>query len=129
MARAVDHKGSVRVEKNIPMTQTATTNSYTNEISEDDFYTIYKPVESPDGSLFWDRDEALRRHPKENVIWTAVDGDETNDIFLLPGWHIVNAIDGGTVIASKPRITMAEDDIIVRLPSGLDDETDEPTWK
>lgn len=50
------------------------------------------------------------------TVWTIVEGDETDNLYLVPGFHAVNRI--GYVLAEKP-ITQAE------LDSG---EWDEVVW-
>lgn len=61
-------------------------------LSEDDFYTQFKPIPNPrDGGDFWDHDLDIREYQAANPfhVWTAVDGDNGNTV-VLNGYHWVN---------------------------------------
>lgn len=79
-------------------------------ISEDDFYDLYLPVELEDGSCLLTEDlmnEIMSAHV-ENRSWTLVVGDE--GLCIVPGILRVNAI--GYYITEK---SYDNTDLIVKL--------------
>jgi hypothetical protein len=67
-------------------------------ISRDDFDAIYKPRESPSGEPVWTWDE-VQAAPLTHV-WTVVTGDNGEDEYASPGYHIVNKV--GYVVTEVP---------------------------
>lgn len=72
------------------------------ELSEDEFWETYKPLEGPtgqSGSHIWEYAE-LEGIPTERV-WTIVEtGGDDENWYALPGVHIVNRI--GYAVTDKP---------------------------
>lgn len=72
------------------------------ELTEDEFWETYKPLEGPSGqsgSHIWEYEE-LTGTP-DNQVWTIVEtGDEDENWYALPGYHIVNKI--GYAVTEKP---------------------------
>lgn len=63
------------------------------ELNEDDFDDKYKPRDSPDGGVLWERDEILPLFEAgeitDNNVWSVVDV-ENGRVGALAGWSIVN---------------------------------------
>lgn len=60
-------------------------------LTEDDFDAKYKPRNSPDGGIFWERDEILPLFEAgeitDNNVWTAVDADNDRT-GAIADWHM-----------------------------------------
>lgn len=66
-------------------------------ISEDDFDAVWGAYARSDGELFSHADIV---HKPLNLVWTVVDdGEGTNTLYALPGFHIVNKV--GYVLTTK----------------------------
>lgn len=60
-------------------------------ITEDEFWDHYVPIAGPADSWLWTYDE-IKNHDVTR-IWTIVEGDASNHLYALPGWHLVNRLD------------------------------------
>lgn len=47
----------------------------------------YEPVESPEGSLFWDQ---VGNNVSDHNLWTILDCEGV--LYVVPGVHVVNAV-------------------------------------
>lgn len=88
--------------------------------TEDDWIeTFGEPLENAEGSTFFNTfsdDLAFVQKADEKTVWSIIEDDETENHYLLPGFHTVNLI--GYVLAPRP-ITQEE------LDSG---DWDEVLW-
>jgi hypothetical protein len=83
-------------------------------IPEGEFWEQYKPLPRKDGSCIWDTPDdldVLQAAPRD-CVWTITEGDNGEDWYASPGWHVVNRI--GYCITEEPwdaSIEAAEYDI------------------
>jgi hypothetical protein len=68
---------------------------------EDAFYEYFKPYRHPDSSHnIWGglgletfgKDLEIVRRLDDSYVWTVLDGDSSNDQWIIPGYHLVNRI-------------------------------------
>jgi len=57
-------------------------------MSADGWEQRYKPLDSPYGSLVWEYKDTLQFPP--NRVWTLIDGELTDNTYVINGYHIVN---------------------------------------
>lgn len=68
------------------------------KLTADEFVEQYEPREFPDGSFIIDR-HATRKFPV-SYVWTIVEGDDTDNLYAIPGYRIVNRV--GYIVTEKP---------------------------
>lgn len=77
-----------------------------SDMTEDEFFEKHKPIESPDGSTIWQREELVvngkSRYP-DNQVWTYV-CDEVDG--AIAGWHVVNMV--GYIVTEVPWVDGGE---------------------
>jgi hypothetical protein len=60
-------------------------------------------VASPEGSNIWNPSgetlEAVRK-ADPNTVWSVIEGSDSENLYLVPGFHVVNLV--GYVISEKP---------------------------
>jgi hypothetical protein len=70
-------------------------------LHEDAFYEYFKPYRHPDSSHnIWGglgletfgKDLEIVRRLDDSYVWTVLDGDSSNDQWIIPGYHFVNRI-------------------------------------
>lgn len=63
------------------------------ELNEDDFDAQYKPMDNPEGSVLWEREQILPLMDAgtvtDNNVWSVVDTDDGGTA-AIAGWHIVD---------------------------------------
>jgi hypothetical protein len=58
-------------------------------LGEDEFWEMFKPLDNPqDRSCIWEFSDTLTHHL--STVWTLIDGDEDNNQYAVPGYHVVN---------------------------------------
>jgi hypothetical protein len=74
-------------------------------ITRDDFDAYFGPRDAPSGDPLWTCAET-RTEPLTHV-WTVVTGDNGEDEYASPGYHIVNRV--GYVVTTHPWIDDTQD--------------------
>lgn len=57
-------------------------------LDEDAFDARFKPLNGPDGSMFWEHKDTLTYAIEQVWSITEVDGE----LYAIPGYHVVNVI-------------------------------------
>jgi hypothetical protein len=89
-------------------------------ISEDAFLIIYQPIDAPSGSLVWEFDE-LPEGIDPHHVWSVIDGDEDDNQYAAPGFHIVNVF--GYSVTRGAWVTGEEEAIWSEFEHDFDEAT------
>lgn len=90
-------------------------------LHEDAFYEYFKPYRHPEscdniwgglGLETYGTDYELVLKLDESYLWTVLDGCESNDQWIIPGYHFVNRV--CYMVTEKPHLWI---DIEFRIPS------------
>lgn len=60
----------------------------TGVLTEEQFIDAYHPIDPPDGEPMWEY--AATRRFDIRQVWTVVTGDNGEDLYASPGYHVVN---------------------------------------
>ncbi|NTF18200.1 hypothetical protein G6L37_07255 [Agrobacterium rubi] len=89
-----------------------------------------EPLETSEGSTLFEtygKDFENVKAADPLTVWTVVEGFETENQYLLPGFHFVNRI--GYVLAEKPiteeELSSREWDEVLWTDYGIDDDDDD----
>ena len=80
-------------------------------ITENRFWSLYKPIEALDGSYIWEYDDVQRAGIPLERVWSLIESDN-DTLYAAPGYHVVNVL--GYVITVEPWTDITRDGVYSR---------------